>query len=72
MTDHVSITVNDIAASAAFRNAIMVALGLPCVWRRDDAAPGLRPHHHAAHYGAFLLDPDGNRIEAVWHLPCSA
>jgi catechol 2,3-dioxygenase-like lactoylglutathione lyase family enzyme len=32
-----------------------------------DGAPGLRPHYHAAYYAAFLLDPDGNRIEAVCH-----
>lgn len=33
----------------------------------DDGAPGLRPQYHAAYYGAFLRDPDGNRIEAVCH-----
>ena len=36
---------------------------------RDDGAPGLRPNYHEAYYGAFLLDPDGHRIEAVCHLP---
>jgi catechol 2,3-dioxygenase-like lactoylglutathione lyase family enzyme len=35
---------------------------------RDDGAPGLRPHYHADYYGAFLIDPDGNRVEAVCHL----
>ena len=34
---------------------------------RDDGAPGLRPHYHADYYAAFLVDPDGNRIEAVCH-----
>lgn len=34
---------------------------------QDDGAPGLRPHYHADYYGAFLLDPAGNRIEAVCH-----
>ncbi len=34
---------------------------------RDDGAPGLRPGYHDAYYAAFLLDPDGNRIEAVCH-----
>jgi catechol 2,3-dioxygenase-like lactoylglutathione lyase family enzyme len=33
----------------------------------DDGAPGLRTHYHANYYGAFLLDPFGNRIEAVCH-----
>jgi catechol 2,3-dioxygenase-like lactoylglutathione lyase family enzyme len=35
----------------------------------DDGAPGLRPHYHADYYCAFVLDPDGHRIEAVCHAP---
>ena len=42
------------------------AAGLAC-GGRDDGAPGLRPQYHASYYGAFLLDPGGNRIEAVCH-----
>jgi catechol 2,3-dioxygenase-like lactoylglutathione lyase family enzyme len=34
---------------------------------RDDGAPGLRPQYDEDYYGAFLLDPDGNSIEAVHH-----
>jgi catechol 2,3-dioxygenase-like lactoylglutathione lyase family enzyme len=34
---------------------------------RNDGEPGLRPHYHAHYYGAFLLDPCGNRVEAVCH-----
>jgi catechol 2,3-dioxygenase-like lactoylglutathione lyase family enzyme len=34
---------------------------------RDDGPPGLRPHYHPAYYAAFLMDPEGNRIEAVCH-----
>jgi catechol 2,3-dioxygenase-like lactoylglutathione lyase family enzyme len=34
---------------------------------RDDGAPGLRPEYHDSYYAAFVLDPDGNRIEAVCH-----
>jgi catechol 2,3-dioxygenase-like lactoylglutathione lyase family enzyme len=34
---------------------------------RDDGAPGLRPEYSDDYYGAFLLDPDGNSIEAVTH-----
>ncbi|CAB3713389.1 VOC family protein [Achromobacter pestifer] len=34
---------------------------------RDGGAPGLREHYHPQYYAAFLLDPDGNRIEAVCH-----
>lgn len=29
--------------------------------------PGLRPHYHANYFGAFLYDPSGNRVEAVFH-----
>jgi catechol 2,3-dioxygenase-like lactoylglutathione lyase family enzyme len=31
----------------------------------SDGAPGLRPHERVKYYAAFVLDPDGNRIEAV-------
>jgi catechol 2,3-dioxygenase-like lactoylglutathione lyase family enzyme len=34
---------------------------------RDDGAPGLRPRYSDDYYGAFLLDPDGNSVEAVHH-----
>jgi catechol 2,3-dioxygenase-like lactoylglutathione lyase family enzyme len=33
----------------------------------DNGAPGERGVYHAGYYGAFLLDPDGNNIEAVCH-----
>jgi len=36
---------------------------------KDNGAPGLRPHYHKNYYGAFVLDPDGNNIEAVCHGP---
>jgi catechol 2,3-dioxygenase-like lactoylglutathione lyase family enzyme len=32
---------------------------------RDNGPPGLRPHYHPDYYGAFVLDPDGNNIEAA-------
>ena len=32
---------------------------------RSDGAPGLRPHDRVKYYAAFVVDPDGNRIEAV-------
>jgi catechol 2,3-dioxygenase-like lactoylglutathione lyase family enzyme len=34
---------------------------------RDNGAPGPRPHYHANYFGAFVLDPDSNNIEAVCH-----
>jgi len=35
---------------------------------KDHGAPGERPYH-PGYYAAFLLDPDGNNIEAVYHGP---
>jgi catechol 2,3-dioxygenase-like lactoylglutathione lyase family enzyme len=31
--------------------------------------PGLRPRYHVACYASFVRDPDGDRLEAVCHLP---
>ena len=36
---------------------------------KDNGRPGLRPHYHANYYAAFVLDLDGNNIEAVCHAP---
>jgi catechol 2,3-dioxygenase-like lactoylglutathione lyase family enzyme len=47
------------AAVDAFHQAALAAGGT------DNGAPGLRPQYHADYYGAFVLDPDGNNIEAV-------
>jgi methylglutaconyl-CoA hydratase len=47
----------------AFHAAALAAGG------RDNGAPGLRPWYHPDYYGAFVLDPDGNNIEAVCHRP---
>jgi hypothetical protein len=35
----------------------------------DNGAPGLRPHYGANYYAAFLVDPDGHRIEAAINAP---
>jgi len=34
---------------------------------RDNGPPGLRPEYHPGYYAAFVLDPDGNNVEAVHH-----
>ncbi len=34
---------------------------------KDNGAPGYRPHYHPGYYAAFVLDPDGYNIEAVFH-----
>jgi len=36
---------------------------------KPNGEPGLRPHYHADYYASFVIDPDGNDIEAVCHLP---
>ena len=36
---------------------------------KDNGAPGERTKYHPGYYGAFVLDPDGNNIEAVFHGP---
>ncbi|MFT4012387.1 MAG: VOC family protein [Paracoccus sp. (in: a-proteobacteria)] len=58
---HVAFAATDPTAVDAFYRAAMAAGG------RDNGAPGLRPEYHAGYYGAFVLDPDGNNIEAVHH-----
>ncbi|HWJ86530.1 MAG TPA: VOC family protein [Pelagibacterium sp.] len=35
---------------------------------KDNGTPGERPYHRG-YYACFVLDPDGNNIEAVWHGP---
>jgi catechol 2,3-dioxygenase-like lactoylglutathione lyase family enzyme len=60
---HVAFAVESRALVDAFYAAGLAAGG------RDNGAPGLRPHYHPDYYGAFVLDPDGNNIEAVCHRP---
>ena len=33
----------------------------------DNGAPGIRPDYSPGYYGAFVLDPDGHNVEAVFH-----
>jgi catechol 2,3-dioxygenase-like lactoylglutathione lyase family enzyme len=47
----------------AFHAAALTAGGT------DNGAPGPRPIYHPGYYGAFVLDPDGNNVEAVCHTP---
>jgi catechol 2,3-dioxygenase-like lactoylglutathione lyase family enzyme len=35
----------------------------------DNGAPGIRPEYSGHYYAAFVLDPDGNNVEAVFHTP---
>ena len=60
---HVAFAAKSRSEVGAFFSAALNAGG------RDNGAPGLRPQYHANYYGAFVLDPDGNNIEAVCHKP---
>ena len=60
---HVAIASPDRATVHAFHAAALAAGG------RDNGPPGPRPRYHPHYYGAFVLDPDGNNIEAVCHRP---
>jgi catechol 2,3-dioxygenase-like lactoylglutathione lyase family enzyme len=60
---HVAFTAASRAEVQAFYSVALSMGG------RDNGAPGLRPHYHPNYYGAFVLDPDGNNIEAVCHEP---
>ena len=33
----------------------------------SEGGPGLRPHYHPNYYGAYVRDPDGNKLQAVCH-----
>ena len=60
---HIAFAASDRAAVRAFHKAALATGG------RDNGAPGLRPQYHPHYYGAFVIDPDGNNIEAVCHKP---
>jgi catechol 2,3-dioxygenase-like lactoylglutathione lyase family enzyme len=60
---HLSFVAPDRDAVDTFHAAGLAAGGI------DNGAPGPRPLYHAAYYAAFVLDPDGNNVEAVCHAP---
>ena len=56
---HLAFRAADRDAVARFHAAGLRAGG------RDNGGPGLRPDYSPTYYAAFLIDPDGNNIEAV-------
>ena len=58
---HIAFDAPDEATVDAFHAAALAAGG------RDNGAPGLRPYGEH-YYAAFVLDPDGHNIEAVYQL----
>jgi len=57
---HLAFQAQDRAMVDAFHQAALAHGG------KDNGAPGERPYH-PGYYAAFVLDPDGNNIEAVFH-----
>ena len=60
---HLAFQARDRAMVDAFYAAGIAAGGT------DNGPPGPRTRYHPGYYAAFLLDPDGNNIEAVYHGP---
>ena len=60
---HVALLASSRADVDAFYQAALADGG------KDNGPPGLRPHYHVNYYAAFVLDPDGNNVEAVCHAP---
>ena len=60
---HVALEARDRAAVDAFHAAALAA------GATDNGAPGLREIYHPTYYAAFVLDFDGNNLEAVCHRP---
>jgi catechol 2,3-dioxygenase-like lactoylglutathione lyase family enzyme len=60
---HVAFAAPDRATVDAFHAAALAAGGV------DNGAPGVRAIYHPTYYGAYVLDPDGNNVEAVSHGP---
>ncbi len=60
---HIAFAAETRAEVDSFYKAAIAAGG------KDNGAPGLRPHYHPNYYGAFVLDPDGDNVEAVCHKP---
>jgi catechol 2,3-dioxygenase-like lactoylglutathione lyase family enzyme len=58
---HLALTATDQAAVEHF-HAVALAFGAG-----DEGPPGLRPHYGAGYFAAFIRDPDGYKIEAVFH-----
>ena len=56
---HIAFTAHDEEQVTAFFEAALAAGG------KDNGAPGMRPEYGNAYYGAFVLDPDGNNVEAT-------
>jgi catechol 2,3-dioxygenase-like lactoylglutathione lyase family enzyme len=59
---HLAFLAHDTGTVDAFHAAALEAGG------HDNGRPGRRPRYHDRYYAAYVLDPDGNNVEAVCHL----
>jgi catechol 2,3-dioxygenase-like lactoylglutathione lyase family enzyme len=60
---HIAFAAGNRAEVDAFHAAAIAAGG------KDNGPPGIRAQYHPTYYGAFVLDADGNNVEAVCHKP---
>ena len=58
---HLAFPAPDAATAGEFHRRALAA------GYRDNGPPGERPRYHPGYYGAYVLDPDGNNVEAVHH-----
>jgi len=58
---HIAFAAKDRAMVDAFYTAALENGG------SDEGKPGLRPQYHPNYYGAYVRDPDGNKLQAVCH-----
>jgi catechol 2,3-dioxygenase-like lactoylglutathione lyase family enzyme len=60
---HICFRAHDRESVLTFYESAIAACG------SDNGPPGPRPNYHRDYYAAFIVDPDGHRIEAVCHAP---
>jgi catechol 2,3-dioxygenase-like lactoylglutathione lyase family enzyme len=60
-TGHIALGAKNADEVNAYYQAALAAGGT------DNGPPGIRADYHPKYYAAFVRDPDGNNIEAVWH-----
>jgi catechol 2,3-dioxygenase-like lactoylglutathione lyase family enzyme len=58
---HIAFRADSVETVEAFHAAALAAGG------SDNGEPGPRPQYHPRYVGGFVLDPDGNNVEAVFH-----
>ena len=58
---HIAFRAGDAASVKRWHDAAVAHGGT------DNGPPGLRPEYSGHYYAAFVLDPDGNNVEAVFH-----